>query len=41
MAREAMAISNGAIYFLPEDLGASNRLFRVSLADLMKHADAR
>jgi len=29
LAREAMAISNGFVYFLPEDLGASNRLFRV------------
>lgn len=36
LAREAMAISAGRVYFLPEDLGASNRLFRVSAADLMQ-----
>jgi hypothetical protein len=36
LAREAMAFSDGAIYFLPEDLGASNRMFRVALSDLMK-----
>ncbi|MBI2927522.1 MAG: hypothetical protein HYY24_17645 [Verrucomicrobia bacterium] len=35
LAREAMAISDGLVYFLPEDLGASNRIFRVPLADLM------
>ena len=38
LAREAMAIAEGRVYFLPEDLGASNRLFRVSLANLMKGA---
>jgi len=36
LCREAMAISGDAAYFLPEDLGASNRLFRVALADLAK-----
>ena len=36
LAREAMAISGGSVYFLPEDLGASNRLFRVALAELTK-----
>ena len=36
LAHEAMAISDGSAYFLPEDLGVSNRIFRVSLADLMK-----
>ena len=36
LGREAMAISGGSVYLLPEDLGASNRLFRVSLAELMK-----
>lgn len=36
MAREAMAIADGLVYFLPEDLGASNRIFRVSLAEVMK-----
>jgi len=35
LAREAMAISDGFIHFLPEDLGASNRLFRLSLANLL------
>jgi len=34
LAREAMAISGGFVYFLPADLGASNRLFRVSFAEL-------
>jgi hypothetical protein len=36
LAREAMAISDGSVYFLPGDLGASNRLFRVALAELTK-----
>jgi hypothetical protein len=36
LAREAMAVSGGSIYFLPEDLGASNRLFRVSLAEVTR-----
>jgi hypothetical protein len=36
LGREAMAISDGMVYFLPEDLGASNRMFRVSVADLTK-----
>ena len=36
LAREAMAIVDGEVYFLPDDLGATNRMFRVSLADLMK-----
>ena len=36
LGREAMAISGGSVYFLPEDLGASNRLFHVSLAELTK-----
>ena len=38
LAREAMAVSDGTAHFLPEDLGASNRIFRVSLADLMKRS---
>ena len=38
LAQEAMAIADGLVYFLPEDLGASNRIFRVSLADLMKRS---
>jgi hypothetical protein len=38
LAREAMAISDGTAHFLPEDLGASNRIFRVSLADLMRRS---
>ena len=36
LAQEAMAISDGLIHFLPEDLGASNRLFRLSLANLIE-----
>jgi Family of unknown function (DUF6454) len=36
LAQEAMAISAGFIHFFPEDLGASNRLFRLSLAKLLK-----
>lgn len=38
LAREAMTISDGRIHFLPEDLGPSNRVFRVSLADFMKRS---
>src|SRR5690242_16590841 len=33
LAREAMAISGSFVYFLSGDLGASNRLFRVSFAE--------
>ncbi len=36
LAREGMAVSEGMVHFLPDDLGASNRLFRISAADLMK-----
>jgi hypothetical protein len=36
LAREGMAVSAGKVYFLPDDLGASNRLFRISAADFMK-----
>jgi hypothetical protein len=36
LAREAMAVSGGAVYFLPGDLGVSNRLFHVGLAELTK-----
>ena len=38
LAREAMAISDGQVYFLPSDLGASNRVYRLPLADLMKRS---
>jgi hypothetical protein len=38
LTQEAMAISDGVVHFLPEDLGASNRLFRVALADLLKRS---
>lgn len=31
LGREAMAVSQGAAYFLPEDLGATNRAFRIPL----------
>jgi len=40
LAREAMAIAGGFAYFLPEDLGATNRLFRASLAELRERASA-
>jgi hypothetical protein len=36
LAREAMAVSGSLVYFLPGDLGTSNRLFRVALPDLAK-----
>jgi hypothetical protein len=36
LAREAMAVSGGSVYFLPADLGASNRLFRVALAEVIR-----
>jgi len=38
LAREGMAISNGLVYFLPEDLGASNRILRASIADLAQRS---
>jgi hypothetical protein len=41
LAREAMATSEGMIYYLPEDLGTSNRLFRLRLADLLKQSNTR
>jgi hypothetical protein len=34
LAREGMAVSDGWVHFLPEDLGASNRIFRASLSAL-------
>ena len=40
LAREAMAISEETVFFLPEDLGETNRLFRVSLADLARQRAA-
>jgi hypothetical protein len=40
LCREAMAISGDGAYFLPEDLGATNRLFRVALAELVKRSTA-
>jgi hypothetical protein len=36
LANEGMAVSDGAVYFLPEDIGVSNRLFRVRLSDLFR-----
>ena len=39
LAREGMAVSAGKVHFLPEDLGVSNRLFRISAADLKKQID--
>ena len=40
LAHEAMAISDGRVHFLPEDLAATNRIFQVPLTDLMKHAQS-
>lgn len=34
LANEAMAVADRTVYFLPEDLGESNRVFRIPLADL-------
>lgn len=34
LASEGMAVAEGLVYFLPEDLGATNRLFRAALAEL-------
>ena len=36
VAREGMAVSDGWISFLPEDLGASNQILRAPIADIMK-----
>lgn len=41
LGREAMAVAGDRVYFLPEDLGASNRLFRVLLVDLLKPSTAQ
>jgi len=40
LAMEAMAISDGVVHFLPKDLGASNRIFRVELTDLLQLSDS-
>src|SRR5262249_52978211 len=37
LGQEAMVVADGRVYFLPEDLGASNRLFRVLLPDVLRH----
>jgi hypothetical protein len=36
LANEGMALSGGAVYLLPEDLSASNRLFRVRRGDVFR-----
>lgn len=36
LGQEAMAISDGLVHFLPGDVGASNRIFRLPLADLLR-----
>ncbi len=41
LAREGMAITAGMVYFLPEDLSVSNRLFRMSVAGLMQQGETR
>jgi len=41
LSREAMAISGDFAFFLPEDLGATNRMFRVPLAELLKRGVAQ
>ena len=38
LAHEGMAISAGQAYFLPEDLGATNRIWRLRIAELAKGA---
>ena len=38
LAREAMAVSGGFVYFLPEDIRETNRLFRIPLARLLQRA---
>ena len=35
LAREAMAVAGDWVYFLPEDLGASNRVFRAPMSALV------
>jgi hypothetical protein len=40
LAREAMAVSDGLVYFLPEDLGATNRLFRIPITKLLANSAA-
>lgn len=39
LAREAMAVSGRDLYFLPDDLGATNRLYRVPLTE-GEHVDS-
>ncbi len=34
LANEGMAVSDGTVYFFPEDLGKTNRLFQMRLKDL-------
>jgi len=41
LAREAMAVAGGSVYFLPEDLGASNRVFHLSIAKLTRTTAGR
>jgi hypothetical protein len=41
LGREAMAISEGFAYFLPEDLGSTNRLFRVRLDGILKRGESK
>ena len=36
LAHEGMAIADGIAHFLPEDLGATNRVFSVPLVELEK-----
>jgi hypothetical protein len=40
LAREGMAVSAGKVYFLPDDLGASNRMFQVSVDALTQQGDS-
>lgn len=41
LAREGMAISAGVIHFLPNDLGASNRIYRVPQFELLMRGGVR
>lgn len=38
LAREGMAVSGGLIHYIPEDLGASNQIFRAPITSLEKRS---
>ena len=41
LAREAMAVSEGSVYFLPQELGTANRLFRLPLSALLNRESVK